>query len=420
MIGQGAALNLLKRQDELGEDVVSLQEMLTYGLKGLAAYAYHAEVLGQTAPEVYAFVHEALDFLTEAHSVDEYVAMNLRCGEVNFKVMELLDTANTSAYGTPEPTQVRVTPIKGKAIVVSGHDLKDLEVLLQQTEGKGINVYTHGEMLPAHGYPKLKAHKHLVGNFGSAWQNQIEEFDTFPGAILMTTNCIQRPALGYKARIFTAGPVAWPEVAHIEERDFSPVIEAALAADGFTEDAEEAHTMVGFGHGAVLGVADKVIDAIKGGDIKHFFLIGGCDGEKQGRNYFNKMANAVPEDCMILTLGCGKYRFNKQDFGDIGGIPRMLDMGQCNDAYSAIRVAVALAEAFETDVNSLPLSLIVSWYEQKAVAILLTLLHLGIKDIRLGPSLPAFVSKAVLDVLVENFNIMPISTPEQDLQAILG
>ena len=420
MITQGAALNIFTRQKELGEDVVSLQELLTYGLKGLAAYAYHAEVLGKTDASVYAFVHEALSFLTEEHSVDEYVGINLRCGEVNLKVMELLDAANTGAYGTPEPTPVRVTPIKGKAIVVSGHDLKDLEVLLQQTEGKGINVYTHGEMLPAHGYPKLKAYKHLVGNFGSAWQNQIEEFDTFPGAILMTTNCIQRPALGYKGRIFTAGPVAWPEVTHIEERDFSPVIEAALAADGFTEDAEEASTMTGFGHGAVLGVADKVIEAVKGGAIKHFFLIGGCDGDKPGRNYFNKMAHAVPEDCMILTLGCGKYRFNKDDFGAIGGIPRMLDMGQCNDAFSAIKVAVALAEAFETDVNGLPLSLIVSWYEQKAVAILLTLLHLGIKNIRLGPSLPAFVSKTVLGVLVENFNLTPIGTPEEDLQAILG
>ncbi len=420
MITQGAALNIFTRQKELGEDVVSLQELLTYGLKGLAAYAYHAEVLGKTDASVYAFVHEALSFLTEEHSVDEYVGINLRCGEVNLKVMELLDAANTGAYGTPEPTPVRVTSIKGKAIVVSGHDLKDLEVLLQQTEGKGINVYTHGEMLPAHGYPKLKAYKHLVGNFGSAWQNQIEEFDTFPGAILMTTNCIQRPALGYKGRIFTAGPVAWPEVTHIEERDFSPVIEAALAADGFTEDAEEASTMTGFGHGAVLGVADKVIEAVKGGAIKHFFLIGGCDGDKPGRNYFNKMAHAVPEDCMILTLGCGKYRFNKDDFGAIGGIPRMLDMGQCNDAFSAIKVAVALAEAFETDVNGLPLSLIVSWYEQKAVAILLTLLHLGIKNIRLGPSLPAFVSKTVLGVLVENFNLTPIGTPEEDLQAILG
>ena len=420
MVAQAATLNIFARQKELGEDVVSLQELLTYGLKGLSAYAYHAEVLGKTDASVYAFVHEALSFLTEEHTVDEFVAINLRCGEVNLKVMELLDAANTGAYGTPEPTPVRVTPIKGKAIVVSGHDLKDLEVLLQQTEGTGINVYTHGEMLPAHGYPKLKAYKHLVGNYGSAWQNQVEEFDAFPGAILMTTNCIQRPALGYKGRIFTAGPVAWPGVTHIEERDFSPVIEAALANHGFTEDADEASTMTGFGHGAVLGVADKVIDAVKSGAIKHFFLIGGCDGEKPGRNYFNKMAHAVPKDCMILTLGCGKYRFNMDDFGAIGGIPRMLDMGQCNDAYSAIKVAVALAEAFETDVNSLPLSMIVSWYEQKAVAILLTLLHLGIKNIRLGPSLPAFVSKTVLGVLVENFNLMPISSPEQDLQAILG
>ena len=420
MIGQGAKLNILARQEKIGEDILSLQEMLTYGLKGLAAYAYHAEVLGQTDPAVYAFVHEALNFLTEEHSIDELVAMNLRAGEVNLTVMALLDKANTDAFGTPEPSKVRVTPVKGKAILVSGHDLKDLEVLLQQTEGKGINVYTHGEMLPAHGYPRLKAHKHLVGNFGGAWQDQIEEFATFPGAILMTTNCIQRPALSYKERIFTAGPVAWPEVAHIEDHQFGPVIEAALAAPGFEADAEPAYTMTGFAHGAVLGVADKVIEGVKAGSIKHFFLIGGCDGEKQGRGYFQKMATAVPDDCVIMTLGCGKFRFHKQDFGDIGGIPRLLDMGQCNDAYSAIRVAVALAEAFETDVNSLPLSLIVSWYEQKAVAILLTLLHLGIKNIRLGPSLPAFVTPAVLNVLVDNFNIMPVTSPEQDLQAILG
>jgi len=360
MIKEGAALNISGRRQAVGEDLVSLQEMLTYGLKGMAAYAYHAEVLGMTDPDVYAFFHQALDFLTEEHSVDELVGMNLKTGEVNLKVMALLDMANTEAFGHPVPTPVRITPVKGKAILVSGHDLKDLEELLEQTEDKGINIYTHGEMLPAHGYPKLKAYPHLVGNYGGAWYAQIEEFDAFPGAILMTTNCIQRPERSYQDRIFTAGPVAWPEIKHIEDRDFSPVIEAAQAAEGFTEDAEEQTVMTGFARTAVMGVADKVIEAVKGGAVKHFFLIGGCDGDKPGRNYYTEMAQAVPEDCVI------------------------------------------------------------SWYEQKAVSILLSLLHLGIKNIRLGPSLPAFVSPAVLNVLVENFNIMPITTVEEDLQAMLS
>jgi hydroxylamine reductase len=334
--------------------------------------------------------------------------------------MELLDAANTGAYGHPEPTPVRVTPRRGKAIVVSGHDLKDLEELLKQTEGKGVNVYTHGEMLPAHAYPALKKYEHLAGSYGGAWQNQRKEFDEFPGAILMTTNCLQKPKDTYKERLFTTGVVGWPGVTHIGDRDFAPVIEAALAAEGFPEDGPDETILVGFGHEAVMGVAGKVIEAVKSGAVRHFFLIGGCDGAKPGRNYYTDLAQAVPDDCVILTLACGKYRFNKLDFGDIGGIPRLLDIGQCNDAYSAVQIALALAGAFETDVNSLPLSLILSWYEQKAVAILLTLLHLGIRDIRIGPSLPAFVSPAVLQVLVENFNIMPISTPDEDLKAILG
>ena len=344
----------------------------------------------------------------------------LKVGELNLKVMELLDAAHTARFGDPVPTPVRVTPIKGKAILVSGHDLKDLEELLKQTQGKGINVYTHGEMLPAHGYPRLKAYKHLVGNYGGAWQDQAREFEAFPGAVLMTTNCIQKPRDSYKGRIFTCGLVAWPGVTHIADRDFSAVIESALAAPGLAEDEPEKTIMVGFGHEAVMSVAGTVIEAVKSGAIKHFFLIGGCDGAKSGRNYYTELAQAVPKDCVILTLACGKYRFNKLDFGDIGGIPRLLDMGQCNDAYSAVKIAQALAEAFECGVNDLPLSIVCSWYEQKAVAILLTLLHLGIKNIRLGPSLPAFVTPAVLDVLVENFNIMPITTPEEDLQAVLG
>jgi hydroxylamine reductase len=334
--------------------------------------------------------------------------------------MGLLDAANTGAYGDPVPTPVRVTPVKGKAILVSGHDLKDLEELLRQTEGKGINVYTHGEMLPAHGYPRLKKYRHLAGNYGGAWQDQRKEFEEFPGSILMTTNCIQKPADSCKGRLFTCGLVAWPGVKHIAGRQFAPVIQAALAAPGFPADEPEKTILVGFGHAAVMGVAGAVIDAVKAGTIRRFFLIGGCDGAKSGRNYYTDFARRVPEDCVILTLACGKYRFNKLPFGDIGGIPRLLDVGQCNDAYSAIQIAVALAKAFHCGVNDLPLSMVLSWFEQKAVCILLTLLYLGIRNIRLGPSLPAFISPAVLKVLVEKFNIMPVTTPEADLKAILG
>jgi len=420
LTAQGEAIGLLKRRDQENEDIFSLRELTFYGLKGLAAYAYHAQVLGKTDPAVYAYVYEALNALTEEKSAEELTGLALKTGEVNLTVMALLDEANTGLYGHPEPTSFRVTPIKGKAILVSGHDLKDLKALLEQTEGKGINVYTHGEMLPAQGYPELKKHAHLAGNYGGAWQNQIEEFKAFPGPIVMTTNCIQRPDLSYKDRIFTCGPVAWPEVAHVDGHDFAPVIEAALAAPGFEEDAEEQTAMTGFARNAVMGVADKVIGAVKSGDIRHFFLIGGCDGDKLGRNYYTELAQKVPEDCVILTLACGKYRFNKLDFGDIGGIPRLLDIGQCNDAYSAIQIAVALAGAFDTDVNSLPLSMVLSWYEQKAVVILLTLLHLGIKNIRIGPSLPAFISPNVLNLLVETFQLTPISTPDDDLQAMLG
>jgi len=421
LVKQGEEITIKRRMEALGEDVTGLQELLTYGLKGMAAYVDHAQILGYEDDDVYAFIHEALDYLAgEPTDADELTGWCLRCGEANLKAMELLDTAHTSTYGHPEPTAVRITPLKGKAILISGHDLKDLEELLKQTEGKGINVYTHGEMLPAHGYPGLKKYKHLAGNYGGAWQEQRKEFDEFPGAILMTTNCIQNPKETYKARIFTTGLVAWPGVTHISDRNFAPVIEAALAAEGFAEDGPEKTIMVGFARKAVLGVADKVVAAVKDGTLKHFFLIGGCDGAKPGRSYYTELAKAVPDDCVILTLACGKYRFNKLEFGEIGGIPRLLDIGQCNDAYSAIQIALALADAFDTDVNSLPLSLVISWYEQKAVCILLTLLHLGIKDIRLGPSLPAFVTPNVLDVLVEKFDIKPISTPEEDLKAMLS
>jgi len=418
---QGEEVGVAKRKEALGEDAAGLLELFVYGLKGMAAYADHAHILGREDDGVYAFFHEALDYAArEKFDASELVGKVLKVGEMNLHVMELLDAANTGAYGHPEPTRVRVTALTGKAIVVSGHDLKDLEELLKQTEGKGINVYTHGEMLPAHGYPGLRKYKHLAGNYGGAWQDQRTEFAAFPGAILMTTNCIQRPGDVYKNRIFTSGLVAWPGVRHIADRDFSPVIEAALEAEGFEEDGAEKYITVGFGRNAVLSVADKVIEAVKSGAIRHFFLIGGCDGAKPGRNYYTEFAQATPKDTVILTLACGKYRFNKLDFGDIGGIPRLLDMGQCNDAYSAIKIAGALAEAFGTDVNGLPLTLVLSWYEQKAVCILLTLLHLGVKNMRLGPSLPAFVTPNVLKVLVDKFNIMPISTPKEDLAAILG
>ncbi len=421
LLEQASHVGVAQSRAALGDDLAGLQQLLTYGIKGFAAYADHALVLGKEDERVYAFMHEALDYLTRSNpTVDKLFDLNMKCGETNLVVMELLDAANTGAYGNPVPTRVRVTPVKGKALLVSGHDLKDLEEILKQTQGLGINVYTHAEMLPAHGYPGLKKYAHLVGNYGGAWQDQAKEFNAFPGAILMTTNCIQMPREDYKNRIFTSGLVGWPGVLHISDRNFKPVIDAALAAPGFDADAPEQSILVGFGHNAVLGAADKVIEAVQSGKLRRFFLIGGCDGAKSGRNYYTEFARAVPKDCVILTLACGKYRFNKLEFGDIGGIPRLLDCGQCNDAYSAIKVAGALAQAFGCGVNDLPLSLILSWYEQKAVAILLTLLHLGIRNIRLGPSLPAFVTPNVLNVLVEKFNIKPITNVEADLQACLS
>ena len=420
LLKEAARISVAARIGEQGADVTGLQELITYGLKGSAAYADHAMILGVEDETVFDFFHEALDFLTREHTIDELLGMALRVGEVNLAVMEMLDRANTGAYGHPEPTSVRVTPVRGKAILVSGHDLRDLEMLLEQTAGTGINVYTHGEMLPALAYPALKRHPHLAGNYGGAWQDQQKEFEEFPGAILMTTNCIQKPRDGYFGRIFTSGLVQWPGVRHLSDGNFRPVIEAALAAPGFAEDAPEKRITIGFARNAVMSVAPAVIDAVKKGAIRRFFLIGGCDGAKPGRNYYTDLARMVPDDCVILTLACGKYRFNKMEFGDIGGIPRLLDIGQCNDAYSAVQIAVALAGAFGCGVNDLPLSLVLSWYEQKAVTILLSLLHLGIRDIRLGPSLPAFLTPAAVNVLVEKFAIKPVTTPEADLKAILG
>ncbi len=402
-------------------DILSLKHTVLFGVKGVCAYADHAQILGEQDEAVFAFVHEALAALHRKDlPLDRWIQTALDCGRIALRAMELLDAGNTKTYGHPVPTRVPLGHKKGKAILVSGHDLKDLEELLKQTAGKGIFVYTHGEMLPTHGYPKLKAFPHFYGHYGTAWQNQIREFAEFPGAILMTTNCIQRPKEEYKRNIFTSGLVGWPGVTHIADRNFKPVIDRALELPGFAEDKPGKEVTVGFARNAVLGVADQVIAAVKNKAIRHFFLVGGCDGAKPGRSYYAEFVEKVPRDCVVLTLACGKFRFFDQDLGDIGGIPRLLDIGQCNDAYSAVQIATALAKAFNVAVNELPLSLIISWYEQKAVCILLALLSLGIKNIRLGPSLPAFVTPNVLDVLVKNFGIRPIGTAEADLKAILG
>jgi hydroxylamine reductase len=411
----------LKSYPAANPDILSLKHTVLFGIKGVSAYADHAKILGQQDDKVFAFVHEGLAAVQRADlSLDDWVGITLKCGEAAVKAMELLDAGNTGTYGHPVPTKVPLGHKKGKAILVSGHDLKDLEALLKQTEGKGITIYTHGEMLPTHGYPKLKKYKHFYGHYGTAWQNQIREFPDFPGAILMTTNCIQRPKDEYKANLFTSGMVGWPGIPHVPDLNFKPVIDKALSMPGFQEDKYGKEVMVGFARNAVLEVADKVVGAVKSGAIRHFFLVAGCDGAKPGRNYYTEFVEKVPKDCVVLTLACGKYRFYDKDLGDIGGIPRLLDAGQCNDAFSAVQIASALAKAFNVQVNDLPLSLILSWYEQKAVCILLALLHLGIKGIRLGPSLPAFITPNVLDTLVKNFDIKPIGTPDEDLKAILG
>ena len=420
MVAQGEKVGI-KSDSDINPDILSLRELLIYGVKGVAAYADHARILGQEDDIIYAFIHEAMAAtLNKDLGADDFVGLVLKCGEINLRAMEILDAGNTGTYGHPVPTSVPLGVKKGNAILVSGHDLKDLEEILKQSEGKGIYVYTHGEMLPCHGYPELKKYAHLYGHYGTAWQNQAKEFAAFPGAVLMTTNCIQKPKDSYKDNIFTTGLVGWPGVTHIADKNFTPVIEKALELPGFAEDIEGKSIMVGFARNAVMGVADKVIEAVKNKAISHFFLVAGCDGAKPGRNYYTEFVEKVPDDCVVLTLACGKFRFFDKELGDIGGIPRLLDIGQCNDAYSAVQIAVALAGAFECGVNDLPLSIILSWYEQKACSILLTLLYLGIKDIRLGPSLPAFITPNILNVLVEKFNIMPINTPDEDLKAILG
>jgi len=409
------------------EDIRSLKTLILLGIKGVAAYAHHAAILGYNDPEVDAFFYEALDAVGSDLGMDTLLPLVLKTGEINLKCMALLDKANTETYGTPVPTEVPLTIEKGPFIIITGHDLHDLKLLLEQTEGKGVNIYTHGEMLPCHAYPELKKHAHLKGNFGTAWQNQQKEFADVPAPVLFTTNCIMPVKESYSDRIFTTDMVQYPGMIHVgREKDFAPVIAKALELGGYPEAKEMTGInggktlLTGFGHGTVLGVADKVIAAVKAGDIKHFFLVGGCDGAKTGRNYYTEFVEKTPADTVVLTLACGKYRFNDLDLGTIGGLPRLMDMGQCNDAYSAIQVAVALAGAFDCDVNALPLSMVLSWYEQKAVCILLTLLSLGIKNILLGPSLPAFISPNVLNVLVENYNIGPITTPEADMAKLLG
>ena len=410
------------------EDVRSLKSLILFGIRGMAAYAYHASVLGYTDETISKFFYKALFAVgMKDWGMDELLPIVLEVGEVNLRCMELLDQANTTTYGTPVPTTVPLTIEKGPFIIITGHDLKDLQLLLEQTKDKGINIYTHGEMLPAHAYPEFKKYSHLKGNFGTAWQNQQKEFDNIPGAILYTTNCLMPVKPSYADRVFTTEVVSYPEMVHIgEEKDFTPVIEKALALGGYTKDQHMTginggiQVTTGFSHGTVLSVADQVIEAVKNGDIKHFFLVGGCDGARVGRNYYTEFVKQSPADSIILTLACGKYRFNDLDLGTIGGLPRIMDMGQCNDAYSAIKVTIALAEAFECDVNELPLSMVLSWYEQKAVCILLTLLYLGIKNIHLGPTLPAFISPNVLNFLVENYGISPISTPEEDLKKLLN
>ena len=409
------------------EDIRSLKSLVLFGIRGTAAYAYHARVLGSRDETVDAFFVEALAALAEPGSVDSLLPLVLKVGEVNLSCMALLDAANTGAFGTPEPTNVTLDVEPGPFIVVTGHDLYDLKLLLEQTEGRGVNVYTHGEMLPAHAYPELKKFSHLKGNFGTAWQNQKKEFDGVPAAFLFTTNCLMPPKESYEGNVFTTEMVSFPGCEHIgQDKDFAPVIEKAIELGGYAETQHftgmngGSTVTCGFAQGTVLSVADTVIDAVKAGAIKHFFLVAGCDGVRPGRSYYTDFVKATPSDTVVLTLACGKYRFNDLDLGEIGGLPRLMDMGQCNDAYSAIQVAVALAEAFECGVNDLPLSMVLSWYEQKAVCILLTLLHLGIKNIKLGPSLPAFISPNVLNVLVENYGIAPITTPEADLAELLG
>jgi hydroxylamine reductase len=420
LLAQSDQVSLWQHIEKMGEVRAGLLHLILYGLKGISAYADHAKVLGYYDEAIAGKFHELMNFIAQGdHTQEDLLEKVLETGKLNLSVMGLLDKANTETYGHPEPMKARMSPIKGKAILISGHDLKDLEALLEQSKGKGINIYTHGEMLPALAYPKFKHYDHFIGNYGSAWQNQLSEFAQFPGPILMTTNCIQRPSSKYMDRIFTSGLVAWPGVVHIADRNFSPLINTALSMEGFTEDAPEKVADIGFAHHAVLGLAEVLLAKINEGKIKHIFLIGGCDGAKPGRSYYTDFAKATPPDTLLLTLACGKYRINKESWGDIDGIPRLLDVGQCNDAYSAVLIAKALAEALSAEINDLPLTLVLSWYEQKAVAVLLSLLSLGIKNIRIGPSLPAFIKAPVWEILQNQWGMKAIDDPQKDLQEIL-
>ncbi|HQT61639.1 MULTISPECIES: hydroxylamine reductase [unclassified Acidiphilium] len=421
LLAQAHVASVRAGAEAAGEDVIGMRALLLYGLKGVAAYAHHAEVLGETRTAIAEGVARVLDLLAgDPVDLEAMLEEALALGRINFIVMEALDAANTGTYGTPVPTPVRITPVEGKAILVSGHDLRDLHAILEATKGTGINVYTHGEMLPAHGYPKLHAYPHLAGNYGTAWQNQQAEFAAFPGPIVMTSNCLIEPQPLYRNRIFTAGPVGWPGLRHIADGDFAPVVQAAKALPGFSRTGPERTVTTGFGREAVLGAAEQVIGAVKSGAIRHFFLIGGCDGAAPGRNYYTEFAEQAPCDTVVLTLGCGKYRFNTHEFGTIGGLPRLLDIGQCNDAYSALVIAQALAGAFGCGVNELPLSLVISWFEQKAAAVFLTLLALGVRNVRLGPTLPGFLTPALLDILVNRFGVRPITSAEADIADALA
>lgn len=425
--GECAPFNMNSLWHHPDENIRSLKSLVLFALRGMAAYAYHALMLGYTDTDVNRSFCEGLRKVGTCENVNDLIAASMDAGKANVACMALLDKANTEAYGTPQPAEVSLKVEKGPFIVITGHDLKDLELLLKQTEGKGVNVYTHGEMLPAHGYPELRKYKHLKGNFGTAWQNQQKEFDGVPGAFLFTTNCLMPPKKSYEDRVFTTELVSFPGIKHIgEDKDFTPVIEKAIELGGYSEDKQftgingGTSVTTGFGHGAVLSVADKVVEAVKNGHIRHIFLVAGCDGAKPGRNYYTEFVKQTPKDTLVLTLACGKYRFNDLDLGTIDGIPRLLDMGQCNDSYGAVQVAVALAEVFGCGINDLPLSFVLSWYEQKAVSILLSLLYLGVKGIKLGPTLPAFIAPDILSYLVENFEIAPIKTPEEDIRELLG
>lgn len=420
LIAQANLISIRAGQSRVGEDIIGLRALVLYGLKGVAAYAHHAEVLGRISANIHRDIAYTLDFL--AHNpadTDALLEEAVAIGHLNLRVMALLETANTSTFGVPVPTQVGTTPVQGKAILVSGHDLRDLYKILEATKGTGINVYTHGEMLPAHGYPQLHAYPHLVGNYGSAWQNQQQEFADFPGAIVMTSNCLIEPKPSYHNRMFTTGPVGWPGLRHIRNDDYRQLLDVARSLPGYPETITGRNLLVGFGRETILNAADALVESVMTGEIRHFFLIGGCDGPTPGRNYYTEFAEHAPKNTILMTQGCGKYRFNDQEFGQIGSLPRLMDVGQCNDSYAAIQIARTLARAFGCEVNDLPLTFVISWLEQKAASVLLTLMALGLRNVRLGPSMPAFLTPTILEILTTRFGIQPITSAEADIEAAL-